>query len=185
MENNIIRVAGYVKLAKLWERSEEEARIYHREYYENMANDVEDIELVDVYIDITGNKHIYARTEMLRLIRDCRDGKVDCILAQTKGYLAADHFELCCLLRFLFELPSRIDIVTEDELFQVDTITNEENQREELYNMAVEFTNIAPGRHYKWIARVNEAIEKLNDACELGTTDNDKTDRQKVTNDEQ
>jgi len=32
--SKVYRVAGYVKLAKLWQRSKEQALEYHRNYYE-------------------------------------------------------------------------------------------------------------------------------------------------------
>ena len=56
------RVAGYVKLAKLWERSRDTAIPYHHQYYEKKFEGHPDFELVDVYIDITGRKEIKNRT---------------------------------------------------------------------------------------------------------------------------
>ena len=68
------------------------------------------MELIDVYIDISGEKHIYQRPEMLRLLRDCSDGKVNCIATQMHAYLAANMEELCYLIKFLNEMPYKIDI---------------------------------------------------------------------------
>ena len=48
------------------------------------------MELVHVYIDITGNKNIWKRPGMLQLIKDCQSKKVNCIATQTKAYLAAN-----------------------------------------------------------------------------------------------
>lgn len=39
---------------------------------------------MDVYIDITGYKETAKRPEMLRLMRDCADGKVNLILQKPK-----------------------------------------------------------------------------------------------------
>ena len=50
------KVAGYVKLAKLWERTGEEAIQYHNEYFQNKYDGADEIELVGVYVDITGQK---------------------------------------------------------------------------------------------------------------------------------
>ena len=41
------RVAGYVKLAKLWERSSEEAICYHHDYYRNKYENDERMQLVE------------------------------------------------------------------------------------------------------------------------------------------
>ena len=50
------KVGGYVKLAKLWERSKDAAVAYHSSYYAEKFRDDADKRLVGVYIDITGNK---------------------------------------------------------------------------------------------------------------------------------
>ena len=55
------KVGGYVKLAKLWERSKDAAVAYHSSYYAEKFRDDADKKLVGVYIDITGNKEIYKR----------------------------------------------------------------------------------------------------------------------------
>ena len=59
------KVGGYVKLAKLWERSKDAAVAYHSSYYAEKFRDDADKKLVGVYIDITGNKEIYKRPEMV------------------------------------------------------------------------------------------------------------------------
>ena len=59
------KVGGYVKLAKLWERSKDVAVAYHSAYYAERFRDDAEKRLVGVYIDITGNKEIYKRPEMV------------------------------------------------------------------------------------------------------------------------
>ncbi len=56
-----------MKLAKLWERSKDAAVAYHSSYYAEKFRDDADKKLVGVYIDITGNKEIYKRPEMVHL----------------------------------------------------------------------------------------------------------------------
>ncbi len=51
-----IKVGGYVKLAKLWERSKDAVVAYHSSYYAEKFKDDTDKELFGVYIDITGIK---------------------------------------------------------------------------------------------------------------------------------
>ena len=70
------KVGGYVKLAKLWERSKDAAVAYHSSYYAEKFRDDADKRLVGVYIDITGNKEIYKRPEMVHLLKDCKNGAV-------------------------------------------------------------------------------------------------------------
>lgn len=156
------QVAGYVKLAKLWERSKSAALEYHKQYFQDMFVDNPDFALQDVYIDITGQKETYKRVEMLRLMRDCTLRKVDCIVTQTRAYLAANHEELCFLLYFLFELPTRIDIITQDDdLYRIDTIKNVEHQREALHQMAKSRVSLAPSAYKDWHSRIVDGMNKL------------------------
>jgi len=77
------KVGGYVKLAKLWERSKDAAVAYHSSYYAEKFRDDADKKLVGVYIDITGNKEIYKRPEMVHLLKDCKNGSINLIFSQT------------------------------------------------------------------------------------------------------
>lgn len=158
-----IRVAGYVKLAKLWERSRTQALEYHHQYYEKKYADSELFELFDVYVDITGKKEICNRPEMLRIIRDCMLGRVDCIAAQTRGYLAANTAEFCYLIKYLFDMGRRIDLVTEDELYNIDTFTNADRQREALYQMATNLINLNPADYEHWKENIRQGMNKLSD----------------------
>ena len=157
-----IRVAGYVKLAKLWEKRAHLAIPYHNQYYKNKF-DGTDYELVDVYIDITGNKQIYKRPEMVRLIRDCIDGKVDCIYTQTRAYIAANMKEFCYLIYRLFELGKKIYILTEDDdyNYNIDTITNLDGQREALHVMAAKYIALNPDDYCEWAQEVDRAMREL------------------------
>ena len=156
-----IKIAGYVKLAKLWERSADSAIPYHHEYYEKKYPSNSEYELVGVYIDITGKKEIYNRPEMLRLIRDCRDGKVEMIAAQTRGYLAANTKEFCYFTYYLFALGKRIDIVTEDDSYNINTSVNIDQQREAIFKMAKDYIALNPDDYVKWQDNVNRAITEL------------------------
>ena len=80
--NRKYKVGGYVKLAKLWERSKDAAVAYHSSYYAEKFRDDADKRLVGVYIDITGNKEIYKRPEMVHLLKDCKNGSVNLIFLQ-------------------------------------------------------------------------------------------------------
>lgn len=53
-----LRIAGYVKLAKLWERSRVQALEYHKQYYESKYEDSDLFDLVDIYVDITGQNRV-------------------------------------------------------------------------------------------------------------------------------
>ena len=153
------RAAGYVKLAKLWEKNRQNAIDYHNGYYQKKFLENGDYELVGVYIDITGKKDIKNRPEMLRLISDCHSGKVDCIFTQTKGYLAANNREFTYLTHYLFKMGSGIDIVTEDEQYHIDTVQNADKQKEALVKMAEEYISLNREDYEKWENEIRERTD--------------------------
>ena len=157
------KIGGYVKRAKLNLRNEKDIRAFHRGIFEKRFGGLEDCALVDVYIDITGSKEICKRPEMLRLMRDCADGKVNLVFAETKGYLAANTKEFCYWLHFIFNLDSRVEIITDDEQFNINTILNEDHQREALIKMAEDYIYLNPPDHQKWLSGVVTAIANLGE----------------------
>lgn len=159
----IFRIGGYVKRAKLNLRNEREIRAFHRNAIERWFGDFEDGTLVDVYIDITGYKETAKRPEMLRLMRDCADGKVNLIFAETKGYLSANTREFCYWLHFIFNLKERVDIITDDDQFNINTILNADKQREALIKMAEDYIYLNPPDHQKWLNGVVSAITNLRE----------------------
>lgn len=158
-----IKVAGYAKLAKLWENHRQEAICFHERHYEELFGDSEIFELVGVYVDITGNRDIYRRKEMMRLIKACVDGKVDCIAAQTKGYLAANLRDFSYLFKYLMDTGNgRIDFMTEDkDEFHIDTFLNDDDQKGALKEMVEQFISLYPEDYFKWKRTLEEAIEKI------------------------
>lgn len=158
--SRIYKVAGYVKLAKLWERSRNDAITLNRAYYQEKKLDIPEMELVDVYIDITGQKQICKRPEMLRLINDVQLGRIDCIAVQTKGYIAANTLEFCFLLQMLWEMNPQVEIVTEDLEYRINTINNVEEQREALKKMAYHFVALDPSNYHEWKRKVYDGIHK-------------------------
>ena len=118
------KVGGYVKLAKLWERAKDAAVAYHSSYYAEKFKTDSDKKLVGVYIDITGNKEIYKRPEMVHLLKDCKKGAVNLIFSQTRAYLAANTCDFCFLLKYLFDLPMRVDITARDVMESGQVVEN-------------------------------------------------------------
>ena len=153
-----INVAGYAKLAKLWDDRRDEALLYHQKYYVDKYKGSNKYELAGVYVDITGNREIAKRPEMLRLLYECRCGKVECIAVQTKGYLAADTREFCYLFKMLRGFGNGVDVVTEDKYYHIDTIRNEENQLQELAKMAEKYISLNPDDFREWRTAIMRAI---------------------------
>ena len=156
------KAGGYVKLAKLWERSAQDAIQYHNDYYQSKFEGDEIIELAYVYIDITGQKEIRKRPEMIRLLSDCRKGKIDLIATHTKAYLAANNRELYYLLHMIFHMDHEIHIVTEDRNYHINTIENPEGQKEALKRMVSDYVRIYPEDYAKWKTQICEAMDKID-----------------------
>ena len=157
-EDKEYRIGGYVKRAKLNLRNREDVIAFHRGIFELRFGGFEEGVLVDVYIDITGYKETSRRPEMLRLMRDCADGKVNLIFAETRGYLAANTRELCYWLHFIFNVEHRVDILTDDSQFNINTILNADNQREALMKMADDYMYLTPPDHQRWLSNLIAAI---------------------------
>ena len=156
-----LRAAGYVKLAKLWEKSKDKVIEVNGKYFiERYAND-ENINIQGVYIDITGNKNIYRRPEMVHLLHDCSIGLIDVICVQTRAYLAANTEELFFLLNYLFGFEYRVDIKTDDNDRRIDTLLDSENQRNILRNTAVQYVNIKQQEYETWLGKLEKAMEKI------------------------
>lgn len=157
------KVACYVKNALLWKNRDPETMIaYNRAYFERQLEDIENMELVDVYIDVTGNKETYKRPEMVRLIRDFMNGRINLIYARTSGYIAANAHELCMLMQFLFEKGKDIDFYTEDPVYQFNTIDNEDNQLQELKRMAKAYCTAYADEYREWRSKLVEKIDELS-----------------------
>ena len=156
------RVAGYVKNALLWKkRNPEEMTAYNRAYFEKQLEGHENMELVDVYIDITGNKETYKRPEMVRMIRDVIDGRVNLIYSRTSAYIAANANELCMLMKFLFEQSEMVDLYTEDPVYQFNTIDNIDNQLQELKRMSNAYCVLFHDEYQDWKHKLQEQLAKI------------------------
>ena len=118
---------------------------------------------IGVYIDITGNKEIYKRPEMVHLLKDCKKGAVNLIFSQTRAYLAANTCDFCFLLKYLFDLPMRVDIVTDDDDQRIDTILDVENQRQNLKELAEKYTSIRRKDYLEWKIRLEDEMTKAEE----------------------
>ncbi len=158
----IYKVGGYVKNALLWRnRNPEEMIAYNRAYFEKQIEGIENMELVDVYVDVTGHKETYKRPEMVRLISDVIKGRVNLIYARTSGYIAANANELCMLMKFLFEQKEMVDLFTEDPVYQFNTIDNIENQVEELRRMAKAYCEVYQQEYKVWKTKLEQQLAKI------------------------
>ena len=92
------KVGGYVKLAKLWERSKDAAVAYHSSYYAEKFRDDADKRLVGVYIDITGNKEIYKRPESVLTHKKEQQIKIEGEFKPTVDCLCATRRRLIAVL---------------------------------------------------------------------------------------
>lgn len=159
------RSVGYVKLAKLWERDRDKIvealdNMYRRAFISSPT-----IKLDEVYIDITGASHIYARKEMIRLLRDCGRGDIDVIVSQTQAYLAPNALEFFYLMQFIMTLPHQVEIITDADSseFMINTIAEGRMQRGVLYKMSSDVIAQNPADFAAWKDKIMTAIKRLNE----------------------
>ena len=85
--------------------------------------------------------------------------KVQCIASQTRGYLAANTQEFCYLVKMLFDMG--IHIITEDEIYHIDTIRDTDGQKAALQKMAEDFIGLDPERYSAWREDILEEIRRI------------------------
>ena len=62
------------------------------------------------------------------------------------------------MIHYLFTLPNRIDLITEDADYNINTIENAEQQREELLAAAKKYISVEPNRYLEWLYKIEENI---------------------------
>ena len=55
-------------------------------------------------------------------------------------------------------MEHRIDIVTEDDAYNINTIANDDNQREALIKMADDFIYLNPPDFRNWLSELTKSI---------------------------
>ena len=65
----------------------------------------------------------------------------------------------CFLLKFLFDLPYRIDIVTDDDDRKIDTVLNIEQQTQMLKKMANNYVALQEQEYREWKNKLMDAIK--------------------------
>jgi hypothetical protein len=58
-------------------------------------------------------------------------------------------------------MPSRIDLVTEDADYNINTIINAEQQREELLAAAKKYISVEPARYLEWVNKVEDKLSMM------------------------
>ena len=79
---------------------------------------------------------------MVHLLQDCKKGIVNLIFSQTRAYLAANTCDFCFLLKYLFDIPMRVDVVTDDD-----------DQRIQFIQALLEANELAVGKDYQFKGR--------------------------------
>ena len=99
-----IRLAAYARVSS---KSEEQLHSFAAQiqYYSEYVKDHPEYKLIDIYADegITGTE-MAKRKELNRLLRDCKNGKVDRIITKSVSRFARNTEELIAVLRMLKEL---------------------------------------------------------------------------------
>ena len=60
-------------------------------------------------------------------------------------------------------VEQRVDIITDDSDFNINTILNEEHQREALIKMAEDYIYLNPPDHQRWLSSVVSALANLGE----------------------
>ena len=66
-------------------------------------------------------------------------------------------------MKYLFDLPMRVDIVTDDDDQRIDTILDVENQRQNLKELAEKYTSIRRKDYLEWRIRLEDEMTKAEE----------------------
>lgn len=75
--------------------------------------------------------------------------------------MAANTKEFCYLIHFLASLDKNIEIITEDESYNINTAVNVDRQKEALQKMAQDYITLNPQDYLDWYSEVKNAIFDL------------------------
>ena len=80
-----------------------------------------------------------------------------------RAYLAANTCDFCFLLQYLFDMPMRVDVVTDDDDQRIDTILDVDNQRQSLKELAEKYTSIRRKDYLEWRIRLEHEMIKAEE----------------------
>jgi len=126
------------------------------------------------YIDKPEGVNIIDCEQVSRALSDVLDEKVDCIMAMTKGYLAANMRDFSYLFKYLMDARGgQIDFMTEDENdvedtsgFYIDTIKNDDDQKGALKEMVEQLVSLYPQEYEDWKNKLETAMQKLEEGSD-------------------
>ena len=80
-------------------------------------------QLADIYVDIKSGETVSARSELIRLLNDCRNGLLDIVITKSISRLSRDTVELLSVIRELRFLG--VEVVFEQEMLSSADISGE------------------------------------------------------------
>ena len=109
-----------------------------------------------MYTSIPQQLRILKGVFQILLLPETRE--TDIIDMQTKGYLAANTREFCYMIRYLFDMEHTVHLVTEDQDYNINTLSNEDNQRDLLHEMASGYCALNPDDYDIWLQEIIYAM---------------------------
>lgn len=58
-------------------------------------------------------------------------------------------------------MPNRIDLITEDTDYNINTIVNAEHQREELLAAVKKYISVEPARYLEWVNKIEYKLSSM------------------------
>ena len=118
-----IRIAGYCRVSSKKDEQEHSLAAQIRHFRE-ITNDIPNAVLVDIYADegITGTS-IEKRDEFMRMIKDCKLGKIDKIITKSASRFARNNEENLYIVRLLKEL--KVSVRFEKENIDTEMMNSE------------------------------------------------------------
>lgn len=97
------------------------------------------------------------------LKNNSRTPNLNLIQSNRKLPTGSNTCDFCFLLKYLFDLPMRVDIVTDDDDQRIDTILDFDNQRQSLKDLAEKYTSIRRKDYLEWRIRLEHEMTKAEE----------------------
>lgn len=111
----------------------------------------------DFYIDICSRTETAECPQMIRLIRDCMIGKIDCVFAESIMRIAPNMISALFWLYYLLHLDHKIEIEI-DRAFNTEASTE---RRQEIIKATESAVHSNSEKYAQWKAEILNAIDQL------------------------
>ena len=117
-----LSVVAYCRVSTT-DESQEDSLSFQATHWEGVVNEHPDWEFKGIYAEQESGTHAETRPELMRLLADCRDGRINMVLTKSVSRFSRNTVDCLSLVRTLRTL--RVSIIFEKEKIDTGSMTSE------------------------------------------------------------